>query len=52
MHPSYQQLYDIPKSFAAEVDFGEIYKDNDWLPKLAKLKKIIHPKEPYVKELS
>ena len=41
MHPSYQQLYEIPKSFGAEVDFWEIYEDNDWLPKLDKLKKII-----------
>jgi aspartate/methionine/tyrosine aminotransferase len=43
MHPSYQQLYEIPKSFGAEVDFWEIYEDNDWLPKLDELKKLIRP---------
>ena len=43
MHPSYQQLYDIPKSFGAEVDFWEIYEDNAWLPKLDELKKLMRP---------
>lgn len=43
MHPSYQQLYDIPKSFGADVDFWEIHEDNDWLPSLDELKKLIRP---------
>jgi len=43
MHPSYQQLYDIPKSFGAEVDFWEINEENDWLPNLDELKKLISP---------
>lgn len=43
MHPSYQQLYEIPKSFGAIVDFWEIYEDNNWLPKLDELKKLIRP---------
>jgi len=41
MHPSYQQLYEIPKSFGAVVDFWEIQEDNNWLPKLDELKKLI-----------
>lgn len=43
MHPSYQQLYEIPKSFGAEVEFWEIYEENDWLPKLEELKRLIRP---------
>ena len=43
MHPSYQQLYEIPKSFGAEVEFWEIYEYNNWLPNLKELKKLIRP---------
>lgn len=43
MHPSYQQLYEIPKSFGAEVDFWEIQEQNNWLPDLEELKKLIRP---------
>lgn len=43
MHPSYQQLYDIPKSLGAEVSFWEIDENNDWLPHLADLKQLIRP---------
>lgn len=41
MHPSYQQLYDIPKSFGAEVDFWEIKEEDNWLPSLEDLKKLM-----------
>lgn len=41
LHPSYQQMYDIPKSFKAKVDFWEIYEDNNWLPKIEELKKLV-----------
>lgn len=43
MHPSYQQLYDIPKSLGAEVSFWEIDENNDWLPHLEDLKQLIRP---------
>lgn len=41
MHPSYQQLYDIPKSLGADVSFWEIKAENAWQPQLADLKKLI-----------
>ncbi|MCY9805966.1 aminotransferase [Lentilactobacillus senioris] len=42
-YPSYQQLYDIPKSLGAEVDFWPIEETRDWQPSLAKLKELIRP---------
>lgn len=42
-YPSYQQLYDIPKSLGAEVDFWHIREDKDWYPDIAKLKSLIRP---------
>ncbi len=43
MHPTYQQLYDIPKALGADVSFWEIDEENDWLPHLDDLRKIIRP---------
>ncbi|MHC9537482.1 aminotransferase [Dellaglioa sp. BT-FLS60] len=43
MYPSYQQLYDIPKSLGAEVDFWHISEENQWMPDIAELKKLIRP---------
>lgn len=43
MHPSYQQLFDIPRSLGAEVTLWEIYEENDWMPDIAELKSIIRP---------
>ena len=43
LYPSYQQLYDIPKSFGAEVDFWHIRKDLNWLPDLNELRRLIRP---------
>lgn len=43
LYPSYQQLYDIPKSFGAEVDFWHIRKDLNWLPDLDELRRFIRP---------
>lgn len=43
LYPSYQQLYDIPKSFGAEVDFWSIKKENQWLPDLDELRQLIRP---------
>lgn len=43
LYPTYQQLYDIPKSFGAEVDFWHIKEENNWLPDLEELRKLIRP---------
>ncbi|MGJ7911997.1 aminotransferase [Neobacillus sp. LXY-1] len=43
MHPSYQQLFDIPRSLGAEVSLWEIYEENDWMPDLEELKSMIRP---------
>ena len=43
MYPTYQQLYDIPKSLGAEVDLWEIEEDKGWLPDLDQLRRLIRP---------
>lgn len=43
MYPTYQQLYDIPKSLGAEVDFWEVQEDKEWLPDLDQLRRLIRP---------
>lgn len=43
LYPSYQQLYDIPKSFGAQVDFWHIKKEESWLPNLEDLRQLIRP---------
>lgn len=43
LYPSYQQLYDIPRSLGAEVDYWEIREDRDWLPDLDQLRQLIRP---------
>ena len=42
-YPSYQQLYDIPKSLGAEVDFWHIHEEANWYPDINELKKLIRP---------
>lgn len=42
-YPSYQQLYDIPKSLGAEIDYWHIYEENNWYPKLEELRAMIRP---------
>lgn len=42
-YPSYQQLYDIPKSLGAEVDFWNIYEEENWYPRLEELRQLIRP---------
>ncbi len=41
MYPSYQQLYDIPRSFGAKVEFWHLKEENDWKPDMDELKKIV-----------
>lgn len=43
MYPSYQQLYDIPKSLGAEVSFWEMREEDNWELNLAELDALIRP---------
>ncbi|KPJ22027.1 aminotransferase [Streptococcus phocae] len=42
-YPSYQQLYDIPASLGAEVDYWHTKESLNWLPDLEELKTLIRP---------
>ncbi|KKY13250.1 putative aspartate aminotransferase [Diplodia seriata] len=42
-HPTYQQLYEVPKSLGAEVDLWEAKAENDWVPDLEELKALVRP---------
>ncbi|HAP15370.1 MULTISPECIES: aminotransferase [Lactococcus] len=42
-YPSYQQLYDIPRSLGAEVDFWQIYERENWYPRLEELRQMMRP---------
>ncbi|MFC6201529.1 aminotransferase [Lactiplantibacillus nangangensis] len=43
LYPSYQQLYDIPKSLGATVDYWHIHESQQWLPDIAELESLIRP---------
>ncbi|MFB9770016.1 aminotransferase [Lactiplantibacillus modestisalitolerans] len=43
LYPTYQQLYDIPKSLGAQVDYWRLHEERGWLPTLAELKQLIRP---------
>ncbi|MGT2799670.1 aminotransferase [Streptococcus marmotae] len=43
LYPSYQQLYDIPKSLGAEVSLWQIHEEEGWLPSLDELRSMIRP---------
>lgn len=43
MLPSYQQLYDIPKSLGAKVDFVRLQEENDWDYDLEQLAQLVTP---------
>ncbi|BDZ30686.1 aminotransferase [Lactiplantibacillus sp. WILCCON 0030] len=43
LYPSYQQLYDIPKSLGATVDYWHIHEAAHWLPDLTELRQLIRP---------
>ncbi|MGX7417681.1 aminotransferase [Carnobacterium gallinarum] len=43
MYPSYQQLYDIPKSLGADVSFWEMREDKHWELDLSELEALIQP---------
>ena len=42
-HPTYQQLYDVPKSLGAEVDLWKAKAENEWQPDVEELKTLIKP---------
>ncbi|MFU2181002.1 aminotransferase [Streptococcus pluranimalium] len=44
LYPTYQQLYDIPKSLGATVDFWQVKEELGWLPDISDLEKLISPK--------
>ncbi|MEX2785472.1 aminotransferase [Streptococcus sp. H49] len=43
LYPTYQQLYDIPSSLGAEVEFWPIKEELGWLPSLDDLRQMIRP---------
>lgn len=40
-YPTYQQLYDTPRSLGAEVDLWKTSPDNNWLPEIDELERMI-----------
>jgi len=42
-YPSYQQLYDWPKTLGAQVDYWQIKEENGWLPAIAELRQMVKP---------
>lgn len=42
-YPSYQQLYDIPKSLGAKVKYWHINEKQAWYPYLDELKQLVNP---------
>lgn len=41
--PTYQQLYSIPESYGAEVQILHLSKENNYLPDLEKLRRLVTP---------
>ncbi|MDV7718755.1 aminotransferase [Pediococcus ethanolidurans] len=44
LYPSYQQLYDLPKSLGVKVDEWDLEEDLNWQPSLDQLQRLITPK--------
>lgn len=42
-YPSYQQLYDIPRSLGAKISYWRIHEEDQWYPDLAELARLIKP---------
>lgn len=42
-YPSYQQLYDWPKTLGAKVDYWHIHEEEGWRPRLSELRELIRP---------
>lgn len=43
VYPTYQQLYDVPRSLGAEVSLWRLREDNAWVPDIKKLEGIANP---------
>lgn len=43
VHPTYQQIYEVPQSFGATVDLLKLRPENHFLPDLDELKSLIRP---------
>lgn len=43
LYPTYQQLYDIPRSLGADVSLWTIKEEKNWLPDLDDLRRLIRP---------
>lgn len=44
VHPTYQQLYEVPTSFGATVDLLSLREENNYLPDLNELKSLVNEK--------
>jgi aspartate/methionine/tyrosine aminotransferase len=44
MYPTYQQLYDVPKSLGAEVDLWKLRAEKDYVPDIKDLKELVTDK--------
>ena len=42
-YPSYQQMFDIPKSLGAKVDLWHIHESHNWYPSIQELKQLVRP---------
>jgi len=43
VYPSYQQLYDIPRSLGADVSFWKLQEEDNWYPDIDELKRLVRP---------
>ncbi len=41
--PTYQQLYSIPESYGADVKILQLHRDNDYLPDMEALRRLVTP---------
>ncbi|GAB2027821.1 aminotransferase [Lactovum odontotermitis] len=41
--PTYQQLYDWPRTLGAEVDNWQVYEEDGWYPRLDELRALVRP---------
>ena len=46
--PTYQQLYSIPESYGADVQILHLSKENNYLPDLEKLRRLVTPKRKMI----
>lgn len=42
-YPTYQPLYEIPRTLGAEVEYWHIRQENDWNPDIDELKRLVRP---------